>query len=123
MQDSSHPTFAGLLRSAVEEPGTLSSAYHAFHAYSLGNQLLAMFQCHERGLKPGPMATFPRWKELGRHVRRGQKALTLCMPLTLKQRTGPAGHPLPPGAYVFGNAVGEPLPDSALPRRQLRKLS
>ena len=86
MQDSSHPTFAGLLRSAVEEPGTLSSAYHAFHAYSLGNQLLAMFQCHERGLKPGPMATFPRWKELGRHVQRGQKALTLCMPITLKRR-------------------------------------
>ena len=64
MQDRSHPTFAGLLRSTVEEPGTLSSAYHAFHAYSLDNQLLAMFQCHERGLKPGPMATFPRWKEL-----------------------------------------------------------
>ena len=89
MQDSSHPTFAGLLRSAVEEPGTLSSAYHAFHAYSLGNQFLAMFQCHERGLKPGPMATFPRWKELGRHVQRGQKALTLCMPITAKRRPEP----------------------------------
>ncbi len=89
MQDRSHRTFAGLLRSAVEEPGTLSSAYHAFHSYSLGNQLLAMFQCQARGLKPGPMATFPRWKELGRHVRKGQKALTLCMPLTLKRRAEP----------------------------------
>jgi len=89
MQDRSHRTFAGLLRSAVEEPGTLSSAYRQFHTYSLGNQLLAMFQCQARGLKPGPMATFPRWKELGRHVRKGQKALTLCMPLTLKRRAEP----------------------------------
>ena len=71
---------------AVAEPGTLSSAYQQFHAYSLGNQLLAMFQCQAKGLQPGPMATFPRWKELGRHVRRGEKALTLCMPLTLKRK-------------------------------------
>ena len=78
--------FAELLRSAVEEPGTLSNAYQQFHNFSLGNQLLAMFQCHARGLKPGPMATFPRWKELGRHVRKGEKALTLCMPLTLKRK-------------------------------------
>ena len=86
MQSTDNPSFAGLLRSAVAEPGTLSSAYQAFHAYSLGNQLLAMFQCHARGLRPGPMATFPRWRELGRHVRRGEKALTLCMPLTLKRK-------------------------------------
>ena len=86
MQRTDNPTFAGLLRSAVAEPGTLSSAYEQFHSYSLGNQLLAMFQCHGRGLKPGPMATFPRWKELGRHVSKGEKALTLCMPITLKRR-------------------------------------
>ena len=86
MQRTDNPTFAGLLRSAMEEPGTLSSAYQQFHSYSLGNQLLAMFQCQARGLKPGPMATFPRWRELDRHVKRGEKALTLCMPITLKRR-------------------------------------
>ena len=30
MQNSNNPTFAGLLRSAVDEPGTLSSAYQQF---------------------------------------------------------------------------------------------
>ena len=80
MQHDSNPTSAGLLRSAVEEPGTLSRAYEQFHNFSLGNQLLAMFQCQAKGLRPGPMATYPRWKELGRHVRKGEKALTLCMP-------------------------------------------
>ena len=90
MQSKTNPTFAGLLRSAVEEPGTMSSAYQQFHNYSLGNQLLAMFQCHARGLKLGPMATYPRWKELGRHVRKGEKALTLCMPITVKRRDAAA---------------------------------
>ena len=45
-----------------------------------------MFQCHARGLQPGPMATYPKWTELGRHVRKGEKALTLCMPITLKRK-------------------------------------
>ena len=86
MPSITNPTFAGLLRTAVEEPGTLSSAYRQFHSYSLGNQLLAMFQCQDRGLPPGPLATFPKWKELGRHVRKGEKALTLCMPVAVKRR-------------------------------------
>ncbi len=29
-------SFAELLQSAVEEPGTLSAAYQQFHAYSVG---------------------------------------------------------------------------------------
>ncbi len=78
-------SFADLLASAVTEPGILSAAYRQFHSYSLGNQLLAWGQCLERGIPPGPMATFPTWKELGRHVRKGEKALTLCMPVTVKR--------------------------------------
>ena len=79
-------SFADLLESAVTEPGTISRAYQQFHRYSLGNQLLAMFQCHAWGLQPGPMATYPKWKELGHCVRKGEKALTLCMPITIKRR-------------------------------------
>ena len=37
---------------------------------------------NERGIQPGPLATFPKWKGLGPHVKKGEKALTLCMPLT-----------------------------------------
>jgi antirestriction protein ArdC len=78
-------SFADLLRSAVTEPGTISSAYHQFHNYSMGNQLLAWSQCLQRGIQPGPMATFPKWKELGRYVRKGEKALVLCQPVTIKR--------------------------------------
>lgn len=81
------PDFAALLRSAVTEPGTISAAYTAFHNYSLGNQLLALGQCAARGIQPGPIATFPRWKELGRFVRKGEKAIELCQPVTCKRTT------------------------------------
>ena len=40
---------------------------------------------NERGIQPGPLATFPKWKELGRHVKKGEKALTLCLPLTCRR--------------------------------------
>jgi len=71
-----------LLTEAVTQPGILSSAYSAFHRFSILNQLSAMFECQLRGLTPGPIATFPGWKEKGRHVKRGERALTLCMPIT-----------------------------------------
>src|SRR5688500_9005059 len=78
-------SFADLLVSAVTEPGILSNAYRQFHNYSIGNQLLAWSQCLERRIQPGPMATFPKWKELGRYVRKGEKAIVLCMPVTVKR--------------------------------------
>src|ERR1700757_715643 len=78
-------SFADLLRSAVTEPGTISAAYRQFHTYSIGNQLLAWSQCLAREIQPGPMATFPKWRELGRHVRKGEKAITLCQPVTIQR--------------------------------------
>jgi antirestriction protein ArdC len=78
---------------AVNEPGTILDAYRAFHPYSVGNQLLAWAQCVQRGLPPGPLATFPRWRALGRHVRKGEKALTLCQPVTIKMKKNRADDP------------------------------
>ena len=80
------PSFAELLTRALSEPGSLMQAYSAFHNYSFGNQLLAAFQCGLRGIPTGPINTFPGWKDLGRSVRKGEKALTLCMPITVKRR-------------------------------------
>src|SRR5439155_12980686 len=78
--------FADLLQRAVSEPGIISAAYHAFHGYSIGNQLLALVQCAERGITPGPIATFMGWKDKGRHVRKGAGAIVLCMPVTCKRK-------------------------------------
>src|ERR1051325_5343818 len=80
------PNFTTLLQQAVNQPGTIMKAYSAFHNYSLGNQLLAFVQCQIRGIEPGPINTFPKWQDLRRHVKRGEKALTLCMPVTVKRK-------------------------------------
>lgn len=80
------PKWSALLVEAVNKPGLIMKAYSAFHQYSIGNQLLALVQCQMRGLQPGPINTFPKWQDLGRHVMRGARALTLCMPITRKRR-------------------------------------
>ena len=80
------PKWSALLVEAVNKPGLIMKAYSNFHSYSIGNQLLAMIQCQLRGLEPGPINTFPGWQALGRNVKRGERALLLCMPITRKQR-------------------------------------
>jgi hypothetical protein len=48
--------------------------------------MLALIQCEMRGIQPGPINTFPGWKALGRHVLKGQKTISLVMPITGKKR-------------------------------------
>ncbi len=118
-------SFADLLASAVTEPGTISAAYRQFHNYSIGNQLLAWGQCLQRGIQPGPMATFPKWKELGRYVRKGEKAVTLCQPVTVKRSVeaeeGPAEDVTftrfvyRPHWFVLAQTEGAALPPSPIP--------
>ena len=78
-------SFASLLQAAITEPGKIHAAYYAFHGYSIGNQILALIQCAERGIAPGPIASFNKWKERGRSVQKGQKAIALWMPITCKR--------------------------------------
>ena len=64
--------FRKLLEEAVTKPGTLMHAYSLFWNYSLGNQILALIQANHRGIALGPIASFNRWKELGRHSAYGR---------------------------------------------------
>jgi hypothetical protein len=75
-----------LLKAAVSEPGLILRAYSNFHAYSLGNQIAAIVQCHQRKLEAGPINTYPGWLSLNRQVKKGEKAIWLCMPLTRKSK-------------------------------------
>ena len=74
-----------LLEEAVSKPGTISAAYSAFWNYSAGNQILAYMQCAAREIPVGPISTYKGWRSLGRQVRKGQKALMLCMPVSYKK--------------------------------------
>lgn len=104
---------------AVQRPGLILAAYRHFHNYSLGNQLLALHQCEQRGLKPGPIATYQRWRERGRQVIKGARAIVLCMPVTFKrrdewapdkERVACAGFIYKPNWFVLSQTEGEDLP-------------
>lgn len=78
--------FAALLNEAVTKPGVISEAYSRFHNYSIGNQLWAWSQCIGRQIPLGPIATYKRWSELGRQVKKGEKAIALVLPVTIKDK-------------------------------------
>ena len=78
--------FSQLLNDAVNQPGIISKCYSTFHGFSLGNQLLAYSQCVAREIPLGPIATFKKWKDLGRSVSKGQKAIALVMPITVSKK-------------------------------------
>jgi len=77
--------WSGLLSDAVNQPGIISSAYSTFYQYSIGNQMLAYSQLKSRGEQLSPIATYKRWQALGRQVKKGAKALQLCMPVTISK--------------------------------------
>jgi antirestriction protein ArdC len=78
--------FTQLLKDAVNQPGIISKCYSTFHGYSIGNQLLAYSQCIARDIPIGPIATFKTWKDLGRSVKKGEKAIALVRPVTIAKK-------------------------------------
>jgi antirestriction protein ArdC len=115
------PRFAALLHDAVTVPGRVHASYTAFYGYSLGNQILAMAQCIDRGIPVGPLATFKRWRELGRTVQKGSKALALCMPVTVKREEAGEKQSVfqrfcfVSRWFVLGQTEGEAIPPVVIP--------
>jgi hypothetical protein len=79
--------YSELLSKALTEPGIVSDAYRRFHRFSIGNQILAAMQLLEKKLPLSPIASFSRWQALGRTVQKGERALSLFMPITVKNRS------------------------------------
>ncbi len=87
------PDWLAQFESILTEPGKLGDHYRAFHKYSLGNQALAVWQLCMRGLQVSPISSFNGWKQKGRMVKKGEKAIALWMPCTpsKKETTSDAG--------------------------------
>jgi len=86
MENQKTVAWSSMLTDAVTQPGVISSCYRAFHNYSMGNQLLAWSQLQGRGMGLAPIATYKRWAELGRQVKKGEKAIALVMPVTINKK-------------------------------------
>jgi N-terminal domain of anti-restriction factor ArdC len=120
--NTDHTKWTELLDMAVKQTGVLMKAYSAFHGYSLGNQILALLQCQMRGIEPGPINTYPGWQQLGRQVKKGEKALTLCMPLVAKKKDDSGEKQAFITAFVYkprwfalSQTDGEPIPMQTTP--------
>jgi len=69
-----------LLDEALTAPGDLTGVYDRFHDYSFANMLLFRQQgIHE------PVASFSRWKALGRHILKGAKAKEVIVPVVMQE--------------------------------------
>lgn len=86
MEKKTRPDWGALFEQALTEPGRLGEYYSLFHQYSLGNQMIAVREIISRGLPVGPIASFRRWNELGRRIKKGQRAIALWMPVTVKRK-------------------------------------
>lgn len=67
------------MEEALTMPGTMSSVYTRFYPYSMNNQILLYMQ----GVTE-PVATFKRWQDMGRRVKKGSKAKAILRPITIK---------------------------------------
>jgi N-terminal domain of anti-restriction factor ArdC len=87
----------------------------SFRAYSAGNCMLLAEQCHERGIDPGYIAGFRSWLKLGRCVRKGETALRIFAPVTVKEhdergQEARESRVFFKTAFVFELSQTEPLP-------------
>lgn len=116
------------MEEALTMPGHLSSIYNRFYTYSFNNQILLWMQ----GVTE-PVATFNRWKEMGRHVKKGSKAKAILRPITikLKDEVDDQGNPRQITKFKLVNALftvseteGDELPEFVPPEwSQERALS
>ena len=60
-----------------------------FHDYSLNNCMLIAMQSPEAT----HVAGFKAWKQLGRHVRKGEHSIKIMAPMVVKQRNDKGGKP------------------------------
>jgi|SRR5271166_2514682 len=88
------------LMEALNAPGTLGNTYTRFYNYSFLNQIRLLMQ----GVAE-PVATYNRWLELGRQVRKGSKAKVVLAPVLVGREVKDEG----------GNVV---LGDGGRPRKR-----
>ena len=90
-EKSNKPDWNALFEQALTQPGVMSKAYSVFHEYSLGNAFLAASQLIVRNVPLSPIASYKKWLELGRQVKKGEKAIALVMPVTVKSKSKDEG--------------------------------
>ena len=77
-------SFKDYLSEIYEQPKKLHEAYRIFHRYSAKNRILAENQLSIIE----PINTYKGWKEIGRQVKKGSKAISLFLPVIKRIKEG-----------------------------------
>ncbi|WP_425005790.1 ArdC-like ssDNA-binding domain-containing protein [Mycolicibacterium sp. S3B2] len=75
------PKMAELLNEALTAPGRMGDTFSRFHNYSFLNQMWLLQQGASE-----PLASYARWKSLGRQVVKGASAYYILRPITVKTK-------------------------------------
>lgn len=70
-----------LIQVALAMPGSVGDVYSRFYEYSFMNRILLMVQ----GVSE-PVATYQRWQDMGRQVRKGEKGYAIVRPIVVSKR-------------------------------------
>lgn len=106
--DAKRPDWSALFHEALTQPGLLSDAYRQFHRYSAGNAMLIALQAMFRGLQLSPVASFKGWLNKGYAVKKGEKALSMVMPVTVSSRSQTDDEPDTPVLTVSVEPLSTP---------------
>lgn len=110
------PDWNELLDAALNIPGNVGNTYRRLYDYSMGNLAFLLAQ----GVTPQPVASYDRWKQIDRHVKRGAKARYILRPITvkLKDDLDDDGNPKTlqkfkavKSVFPLEDTEGEPLPE------------
>jgi hypothetical protein len=90
-------------------------ARETLHAYSASNCMLIAMQCQQRGIVPEHIAGFHTWIKLGRAVRKGEQALRILAPVSVRERQPDSEDAeerrvLFKTAFVFDVSQTDPIP-------------
>lgn len=77
--------YTELLENALQSEGAISKCYSVFHNYSFRNIVLLCKQFVMRGQDVAPVATYKKWQELNRQVKKGSKAYEMYVPVFKKE--------------------------------------
>ena len=74
--------YSDFMQEILHEPAKMANAYSNFYNYSSLNQWHAMIQTNGGE----PINTYKGWQKLGRQVKKGAKAISLSMPVIIKEK-------------------------------------
>lgn len=117
-------TWRDLLATALTVPGDTMGVYTRFHSYSMMNRTLLFMQ----GAR-GPCASYKRWRDLGRQVRKGEKGLAIVRPINVKVGEDDDGNDVRilkfkevNGAFQYSQTDGEEIEMPEVPEWSVERM-